>query len=187
MIQLPDVTFRIFVLTMLHHPDIAKKARAEIDYVVGRDRLPNFEDKDKLPYTRAVILETQRWRPLSPIGVCHTSTEDDEYQGMFIPKGTRFFPSLWALSRDTSVYANPDQFLPERHLRTDGSFTKRNELPTWGFGGRKCSAMHLAEGTLFINIAMLLWAFDFEASIGEEGKSILPSTDYEDWNGTLPW
>ena len=40
------------------------------------------------------------------------------------------------MSRDTSVYSDPEQFLPSRHLREDGSFTKRNELPTWGFGGR---------------------------------------------------
>ena len=74
-LQLPDVTFRIFILTMLHHPEICKKAKAEIDSIVGRDRLPSIEDKDFLPFTRAVILETQRWRPLTPIGVCHTSTE----------------------------------------------------------------------------------------------------------------
>lgn len=73
--QLPDVTFRIFILTMLHHPEIAARARAEIDRVVGRDRLPSFEDKEDLPLTRAIILETQRWRPLSPIGICHVATE----------------------------------------------------------------------------------------------------------------
>lgn len=40
------------------------------------------------------------------------------------------------MSQDISVYPEPERFLPERHLREDGSFTKRNELPTWGFGSR---------------------------------------------------
>ena len=114
------MTMKIFVLTMLHHPDICKKVRDEIDRVVGRDRLPAFEDKELLSYTRAAIIESQRWRPVSPIGVCHSSTEvshsraadvfrgvladetsattqDDTYEGMFIPKGTRIFPSLWSV------------------------------------------------------------------------------------------
>lgn len=78
--QLPDVTLRIFILTMLHHPLVCKRAQAEIDGVVGRERLPDFDDKDHLPFTRAVILETQRWRPLTPIGVCHTATEVGQAQ-----------------------------------------------------------------------------------------------------------
>ena len=71
-----------------------QKAQAEIDRVVGRDRLPNFEDKNELPYTRALILEVLRWRTLAPIGVSHATLEDDVYQGCFIPKGTVVFPNL---------------------------------------------------------------------------------------------
>jgi hypothetical protein len=47
--------------------------------------------------------------------------------------------------------------------------------------------MHLAEMTLFINIVTLLWAFDFVLPPGEDGSVALPSKDYEDWNGALPW
>jgi len=76
-------------------------AKAEIDRVVGRDRLPNFEDKNDLPYTRALILEVLRWRTLAPIGVSHATLEDDVYQGFFIPKGTVVFPNLqYALLSD---------------------------------------------------------------------------------------
>lgn len=46
--------------------------------------------------------------------------------------------------------------------------------------------MHLAEGTLFINIATLLWAFDFVPPKDTEGKAILPSKEYADWKGVLP-
>lgn len=92
-----------------------------------------------------------------------------------------------SLSNDTSVYPEPQIFRPERHLRPDGSFTKSNELPTWGFGGRKCSAYLLAENTLFINIATLLWAFDFVPPIDENGEEILPTTSYAEWEGIIPW
>lgn len=92
-----------------------------------------------------------------------------------------------SLSRDTTIYPDPEMFNPERHLRPDHTFTKRNELPTWGFGARKCSAMHLAEATLFINIATLLWAFDFIVPLDESGNRVLPSTEWQDWASVMPW
>jgi hypothetical protein len=38
-----------------------KKAQEEIDRVVGTDRMPEFHDKDQLPYVLAVINETLRF------------------------------------------------------------------------------------------------------------------------------
>ena len=80
---------------MLHFPKAMKDSQDEIDSVVGRDRLPAFSDKQDLPYTRALILEVQRWRPLAPIGVSHCAVEDDVYNGMLIPKGAIVFPNNW--------------------------------------------------------------------------------------------
>jgi cytochrome P450 len=50
------------------HPDVLKKAQAEIDAVVGLDRLPEFSDLDSLPYITAIVKETLRWRDILPIG-----------------------------------------------------------------------------------------------------------------------
>ena len=85
---------RIFTVAMLHFPEAMRKAQEEIDRVVGRERLPTFEDKNSLPYSRAMILEVLRWRTLEPVGVSHASTADDVYNGWFIPKGTVIFPNL---------------------------------------------------------------------------------------------
>ncbi len=57
-----------FVLAMLNNPDVMRKAQAELDAVMGRDRVPTFEDADSLPYIRAVVRETLRWRPPSTLG-----------------------------------------------------------------------------------------------------------------------
>lgn len=80
---------------MLHFPRIYARLQGELDRVVGPARLPDFDDKPSLPYLRAVILETQRWRPLSPIGIPHRCTEENEYEGLRIPKGTMMYPNLW--------------------------------------------------------------------------------------------
>ncbi len=68
---------------MLHFPEAMRKAQAELDTVVGMDRLPGYEDRERLPYLKAVINETLRWRPIAVLGgTPHAVTADDEYNGM---------------------------------------------------------------------------------------------------------
>jgi len=72
---------------MVTNPDIQRRAQQHIDAVVGKGRLPNFADRVRLPYVDAVIYETLRLRPPAPLGVPHATTEDDHYEGYYIPKG----------------------------------------------------------------------------------------------------
>lgn len=53
---------------MMTHPDIQQRAQAEIDKVVGPDRLPTLEDELDLPFVSAVVKEVQRWQPVTPMG-----------------------------------------------------------------------------------------------------------------------
>ena len=64
---------------MMMHPEIQRKAQAEIDRVVGSDRFPTFADQADLPYVDAVVKEVLRWKPVAPLGeytgdvvICHT-------------------------------------------------------------------------------------------------------------------
>jgi cytochrome P450 len=57
-----------FFLASLVYPDVQKKAQAELDRVIGRHRLPEFADKDDLPYLEAVMRECLRWLPVLPTG-----------------------------------------------------------------------------------------------------------------------
>jgi len=51
-------------------PDVQKKAQAEIDAVIGPDRLPSFADQDSLPYIDALAKEALRWHAVIPTGPC---------------------------------------------------------------------------------------------------------------------
>ncbi len=64
-----------FVQAMLLFPDAMRKAQKELDAVVGRDRLPSFEDRKNLPYVRAMVKEVLRWRPVGPLAVPRRVTE----------------------------------------------------------------------------------------------------------------
>ena len=54
---------------MVLFPDVQKRIRAELDAVVGRKRLPTFEDRASLPYLEATIKESLRFHPPTPLGI----------------------------------------------------------------------------------------------------------------------
>jgi cytochrome P450 len=80
---------------MTLYPKVQTKAQAEIERVVGADRLPDFSDLDNLPYLSAMIKELLRWNAPAPLGTSHAVTEDDVYEGWFIPAGTTFLENMW--------------------------------------------------------------------------------------------
>ena len=97
---------------MALYPEVQKKAQAEIDAVVGQNRLPDFHDRPSLPYINAVVKESSRWNlvlpfgrpfviifnttiPTSSEGIPHMSTTDDEYNGFYIPQGTIIMGNSW--------------------------------------------------------------------------------------------
>ena len=84
-----------FILLMTRYPDVQRKAQAELDAVVGPHRLPEHSDMASLPYITAIVKECLRWRHVAPISVPHHTSEDLEYRGYFIPKGTTLIPLTW--------------------------------------------------------------------------------------------
>lgn len=83
-----------FCLAMCFYPQYLPMLHEEIDRVCG-DRLPVAEDRPNLPFLRAIIRECLRWRPPVPTGIPHALTQDDEYNGYFIPKGSVMHPLEW--------------------------------------------------------------------------------------------
>ena len=164
---------------MLVYPETQARAHAELDAVVGRTRLPTFNDYPHLPYIRAMVKEVLRWRPIGPMGVPHHTTEDDWYEGMFIPKGTICLPNVWYMNRDPEIYGeNAANFDPARHLDSGGKVTSRESGAkgdghlSYGFGRRVCVGRHMANNSLFINIAVLLWATKIERKKDASGQLV---------------
>ncbi|KAI9465400.1 cytochrome P450 [Lactarius psammicola] len=169
-----------WTLAMLAYPETQARAQAELDVVVGRTRLPTFADYPHLPYIRAMVKEALRWRPVDPVGLPHRSIEDDWYEGMFIPKGTVCIANVWHLNRDPGIYGeDAAHFNPARHLDAKGEIapgppdTKEESHVTYGFGRRLCVGRHVANNSLFIDIAILLWTLRIERKKDATGK-LLP-------------
>ncbi|EIW85906.1 cytochrome P450 [Coniophora puteana RWD-64-598 SS2] len=147
-------------------PEELKKVHQELDRVVGGERAPNFDDMGNLPLLQAFIEEVLRWRPIIPIGIAHGANKDVHYNGFVIPEGTMVLGSHWAISRDPTAYPNPECFLPSRWLENPSSPPSSAKLRTdlrfftYGFGRRVCPGQHVASRSLFLNIALIFWAFD---------------------------
>ena len=88
-------TLRTFFAAMAANPDVQKRAQEELDSVIGLGRLPTLEDKPSLPYISALIKECLRWRSVVPLSVPHVLTEDDEYKGYYLPKGSLVISNIW--------------------------------------------------------------------------------------------
>ncbi|KZT56627.1 cytochrome P450, partial [Calocera cornea HHB12733] len=164
-------TLRFLSLALLLHPEVMQKAQADLDAVVG-DRMPTFEDKDRLPYISAIVKEVSRWRPAVPAGVPHAASNDFEYNGYVILRGTVLLDNIWSQTRDPDVYENPEEFDPSRFMDSDGRLKpgapdSHDDWLGFGHGRRVCPGRDLATNTLFIAFASLLWAFEFLPAKGE--------------------
>ncbi|KAH9941438.1 cytochrome P450 [Amylocystis lapponica] len=147
------------VLLMLANPHVLARARAELDAVVGPDRLPQFEDEERLPYVAACVKETLRRRPLAVMAVPHAVVEDDVYKGYLIPKGAMVIGNAYAMQLDETRNPDPYAFKPERFLDD----TTPCEHHAFGWGRRICPGRYIAEASLFIVLARIVWALDLHA------------------------
>ncbi|RDB29712.1 hypothetical protein Hypma_013789 [Hypsizygus marmoreus] len=163
-----------FFLAMVLYPDVQKKAQAEIDAVIGQDRLPTLTDRPHLPYVNAVVSEVLRWNSVAPTGVPHTAMEDGIINGYLIPKGSIIVANLWNMLHDPEVYPDPFAFNPDRHIARDGKPTQRDPRTVcFGYGRRVCPGMYLAETSLFAAISMSFTVFDVSKAV-ENGVEITP-------------
>ncbi|KAG1878398.1 cytochrome P450 [Suillus tomentosus] len=165
-----------FFLAMTLFPDVQKKAQAEIDAVIGPDRLPSFADHASLPYIEALTKEVLCWNAVVPI-VEHSVTEDDIHDGYYIPKGSLILPNIWFMLNDPQTYTNPSEFNPERFLAKDGKEPEADpRRACFGFGRRLCPGLHLADASIWISAATSLAVFDV-SKVVENGVEITPEID----------
>jgi cytochrome P450 len=129
-----------------------------------------------------MVKEILRWRTVAPLGLPHRCTEDNWYEGMFIPKGTICIANIWHMNHDPNVYGeNAADFDPARHLDSNEDIahgapnranTKEEGHVSYGFGRRQCPGLHVADNSLFINIAVMLWATKIERKKVASGQPL---------------
>ncbi|NP_001085963.1 MGC82914 protein [Xenopus laevis] len=155
-------TLRWSILMMLLNPQIQYKVHEEIDQVIGRDRKPRMEDQRNMPYTNAVIHETQRYGNILPMALFHMTYRDTNIQGYNIPKGTTIIPNLTSVLKDETIWEHPYQFYPEHFLDSEGKFVKREAFIPFSAGKHMCAGEALAKMELFLFFVSLFQHFEFQ-------------------------
>jgi cytochrome P450 len=162
---------------MVLYPEIQRKVHEELDKQIGCGRAPDMNEIKELEYFNAAWNESMRWNATVPlgklyiayyyviytyhfafVGLPHVSSQDDTYQGYYIPKGTivncnigfgtlncmsiscaltkqsRYIlrdPKLWGADADKY---NPNRFLAEFNPRVK-ELPDMSSVP-FGFGRR---------------------------------------------------
>ncbi|KAI8014844.1 Cytochrome P450 81Q32 [Camellia lanceoleosa] len=160
-----SVTIEWAMSLLLNHPEVLKKARAELDENISNDRLADEPDLSNLAYLQGIINETLRLYPAAPLLVPHQSFDECTIGGFHVPANTMLLVNAWAIHRDAKVWDDPTSFKPERYK--DGESNEGYKLIPFGLGRRRCPGAGLANLVVGLSLAALIRCFEWER-IGEE-------------------
>jgi cytochrome P450 len=145
------------LMYVYHHPEWLEQLRAEYR-AVPADKFTSMKD---WPKTKATVLEVERIRPPTPINSL-IPVADFEFQGIAIPKGTHVTHFLSLTHFLPEIYADPDQFKPERFLGDTVYPPKAHAA--FGGGAHMCIGMPLARIEVPLIMANFLANFDLKFS-----------------------
>ncbi|GAU51848.1 hypothetical protein TSUD_416350 [Trifolium subterraneum] len=148
---------------LLNNREVLKTAIQELDTQIGMEKMAKKSDLTKLGYLQAIIMETLRLYPPTPLSLPHESIEDCIVGGYHVPAGTRLLTNLSKLQQDPLIYLNPLEFRPERFLTTHKDVDVKGqhfELIPFGAGRRMCPGISFGIQLMQITLATLLHGFD---------------------------
>ena len=166
------------ILHLAATPAAQAAAATEIAAVVPLTRGPRFTDLPQLPHVRAIIKEVLRLRPVPVFGIKHFTDAPVTYKQHSIPAGTVLLANPTTIHFDPSRWDSPFAFKPARYLGYDrsaadyaaaGDVSARDHF-SFGAGRRICPGARLAENTLELAVASLLWAFEIRPPLEGEGE-----------------
>jgi cytochrome P450/NADPH-cytochrome P450 reductase len=148
------------VYALLKNPDLAQRARDEVDEVLGDDLAPTFEQIGRLRYVRQVLDETLRLWPTVP-GFTRWPREDVVLGGRYaVPANTPIMVLSGALHRDTTVWEDPERFDPDRMAADKLSALPPHVYKPFGTGQRACIGRQFALQEATLVLGMLLQRFE---------------------------
>ncbi len=141
------------------NPEVEKKLHDEVDSI-------DHSHLEKLTYTRQVILETMRLYPPIPV-ISRQAIEEDEFEGIHIPKGMLIQLAPYVTHRDPRFWENPDEFIPERFSEDKKESEGLTYFP-FAAGQRACIGEHFAMTEAIVILATLASQFRFRLKNPEE-------------------
>lgn len=142
------------------HPEILQQVTQQIDTVLA-NRMPTYEDLEKLDFLERIIKESMRLYPPAPALFTRVALEDVTINDLFIPKNSLVHITTFLPHRDPRWFKEPLIFNPDRFLPTHQTDEARNAYMPFGLGPRTCIASRFAITEIMIILSMLLQRFTF--------------------------
>ncbi|RLM74797.1 hypothetical protein C2845_PM15G05340 [Panicum miliaceum] len=171
-----DTAYLVLEYTMaelMQHQDVMAKLQAEVRSSIpkGQQEAITEDNLTGMPYLKAVIKETLRLHPPSPLLLPHLSLEDCNIDGYVVPAGTTVFVNVWAIGRDPKLWDDAEKFMPERFINKGGAegvdFRGLDfQFLPFGSGRRMCPGMNFGLASVEIMLANLVYRFDWEMPKG---------------------
>ncbi|XP_059667751.1 cytochrome P450 71A1-like [Cornus florida] len=158
---------------LMKHPRAMKRVQEEIRNASVETGMVKEDDLHKLPYLKAVVKETLRLHPPSPLLLPHETTKKCNINGYEIPPKTCVYVNAWAVGRDPESWENSEEFLPERFMDSSIDYKGQDfEFIPFGAGRRGCPGIYLGALTVELALANLLNSFDWELPPGVKKEDI---------------
>ncbi|KAG9439428.1 hypothetical protein H6P81_019593 [Aristolochia fimbriata] len=162
---------------LIRHPEILTRVQRELDSVVGRDRFVTESDIPDLHYLQAVVKETFRLHPSTPLSLPRMAAESCEIDGYRVPKNSTLLVNVWAIGRDPEVWTDPLEFRPERFLpggeAADVDVRGNDfEVIPFGAGRRICAGVALGLRAVQFMTASLVHGFDWTLPEGQVSEKL---------------
>ncbi|XP_048506646.1 probable cytochrome P450 305a1 isoform X4 [Athalia rosae] len=165
-------TLDFLFLNMVINQEVQKKIHQEIDVIIGDARCLNINDRVKLPYTEAVMTESQRISTVAPIIGPRCVLQDTNLLGYDIPKGATVLVNVASIYMNPEYYPEPDKFNPERFIK-NGLYVPDENLVFFGKGRRRCPGESLARSSTFLLFAGVIQHYRLLPVPGEECPKLL--------------
>ena len=141
-----STTLRWVIAFLVNNPEYQTEIQDKLDEVVGRDRMPELDDRPNLVLIQATIMEALRLGNVAETAIPHYTLKDTSLAGYRVPKDTVVMANLSYVHLDPNCWENPNSFNPHRHMDANGQLiTNSGNFLPFSAGRRVCAGEALAK------------------------------------------
>uniref|UniRef100_A0A7N0TJ76 Cytochrome P450 n=1 Tax=Kalanchoe fedtschenkoi TaxID=63787 RepID=A0A7N0TJ76_KALFE len=157
------------------HPNVLKKATAEVRTVTGKKALVEEQDMKQLKYIKCIVKEIFRMHASAPLLLPREAMKSKKIgkEGYDVLEKTRIIVNAWATGRDPAYWTDPDKFYPERFEDSDVEFKGGHfQFTPFASGRRICPGMAMGSTTVTYVVANMLHCFDWDLPEGVKMEDV---------------